>query len=356
MPLAPQRPVQAVNPDVREVRHVVAGSIMSASPRVPGPLPTLERSAVVVEAPGRGPGYWAGAPSAVLAGGVIYLAYRFRRPVGDGRGYANVVARSEDGERFETVLELRKDDFDTDSLERPALVARPDGGWRVFVSCGTPGTLHWRIDAIDADDPARFDPRRRTAVLPGDQVTAYKDPVVRWDGTRWHLWVCRHDLAIPEESDRMYSEYGTSADGLVWQIHGVALAGRPGHWDQRGARITSVLLDGRVPMAYYDGRAAASQNWHEQMGVAVGDGQGRFEAVGDTPVGMSPHDGRGLRYADAVRLADGGSRLAARRPARRRRAPRSPPASRSIPDSCAHHPAHPDAAAGRRRRGRTSAP
>ena len=282
---------------------------MSTSARVAAPLPTLKRSAVVVEAPGEGPGYWAGAPSAVRADGTIYLAYRLRRPVGDGRGYANVIARSEDGVRFETILELRKEDFDTDSLERPALVARPDGGWRVFVSCGTPGTLHWRVDAIDAEDPARFDPRRRTTVLPGDPTTAYKDPVVRWDGTRWHLWVCRHDVAVPDEADRMYSEYGTSDDGLAWQLQGVALAGRPGRWDQRGARITSVLLDGPVPAAYYDGRATASQNWHEQMGVAVGDGRGRFEAVGDAPIGTSPHDRGGLRYAEAVRLADGGYRL-----------------------------------------------
>src|SRR5262249_2940416 len=142
---------------------------MSARARMPGPLPSLERSAVVVEAPGSGPGYWAGGPSAVHVDGAIYLAYRLRRPVGDGRGYVNVIARSEDGERFETILELHKDDFDTDSLERPALVACPDGAWRVFVSCGTPGTLHWRIEAIDADDPAGFDPHRRTTVLPGDR-------------------------------------------------------------------------------------------------------------------------------------------------------------------------------------------
>jgi hypothetical protein len=282
---------------------------MSTSERIPAPLPSLERSVVIVEAPGTGPGYWAGGPSAVRVEDAIYLAYRLRRPVGDGRGYANVIARSEDGERFETIAELTKDDFDTDSLERPALIQRPDGGWRLFVSCGTPGTLHWRVDAVDAEEPARFDPSRRTTVLPGDPATAYKDPVVRWDGTRWQIWVCRHDVTVPEESDRMYSEYGTSADGLAWRLHGVALAGRPGQWDQRGARITSVLLDGPSPVAYYDGRASAAQNWHEQMGIALGDGRGRFRAVGDAPVGTSPHDGGGLRYADAVRLADGGYRL-----------------------------------------------
>lgn len=283
--------------------------IMNAAARNGAPLPTFERSTVVVGAPGNGPGYWAGGPSAIAAGSAIYLAYRLRRPVGDGRGYANVIARSEDGERFETILELRKDDFGTESLERPALIARPDGGWRVYLSSNTPGTLHWRVDAIDANDPARFDARRRVAVFAGDEATAYKDPVVRWDGTQWHLWVCRHDVAVPEEADRMYSEYGTSADGLEWTIQGVALAGRLGHWDQRGARITSVLLDGPRTVAYYDGRATAAQNWHEQMGLAIGDRPDRLEAVGDAPAGASPHDGGGLRYVDAIRLADGGYRL-----------------------------------------------
>lgn len=107
----------------------------------------------------------------------------------------------------------------------------------------------------------------------------------------------------------MYTEYATSTDGLAWRIHGVALAGRPGRWDERGARITSVLLDRVRPLAYYDGRATAAQNWHEQMGIAVGDGPGRFEATGDAPVATSPHAERGLRYVDAVRVADGGYRL-----------------------------------------------
>ncbi len=58
------------------------------------PRPSAGRSHQVVEAPGAGPGYWAGGPSATLAAdGTFWLAYRLRRPVGVGRGYANVVAR-----------------------------------------------------------------------------------------------------------------------------------------------------------------------------------------------------------------------------------------------------------------------
>ena len=69
----------------------------------------------------------------------IYLAYRLRRPVGQGRGYANVVARSADGVRFTTVATIGKDAFGAESLERPALVVTDDGRWRLYVSVATPG-------------------------------------------------------------------------------------------------------------------------------------------------------------------------------------------------------------------------
>ena len=95
---------------------------------------------MVVPAPGEGPGYWAGGPSAALDGdGTFWLAYRLRRPFGAGRGYANVVARSGDGVEFETVTELGREEFGCESLERPALVAARDGTWRLYVSCATPG-------------------------------------------------------------------------------------------------------------------------------------------------------------------------------------------------------------------------
>ena len=110
-------------------------------------------SAVAVAAPERGDGFWAGAPSAVRSGDDIYLAYRLRRPVSEGRGYANVVARSTDGVRFETLCVLRSDRLGCASLERPALVRRPDGGWRIYVSLSTPDSKHWSIDALGRGQP-----------------------------------------------------------------------------------------------------------------------------------------------------------------------------------------------------------
>ena len=278
------------------------------------PLPRWEGATVVVEPPGEGPGYWAGAPSVAASNGDTYLAYRLRRPVGRGRGYATVVAGSSDGVRFESLVVLDKDAMGAESLERSALVRVPtigsgQPGWRLYVSCATQGTLHWRVDVLEASDPSGFDPEKRMTVLPGDVGTAMKDPVVVWSGGLWHLWVCCHAIEVPDEADRMFTRYATSADGLDWTWRGVALAGRPGSWDARGARITSVLVDRPSPVAYYDGRASAAQNWEEQTGLAFSSGHGLFHAEDGGPAAQSPHEGRGLRYMSVLPLAGGGYRL-----------------------------------------------
>ena len=263
------------------------------------PIPRYAGSELVIAAPGAGEGWWAGGPSAARDGSTWWLAYRVRRPIGQGRGFANVVARSDDGVRFETVCTLDRDSFGAESLERPALVRRPDGGWRIYVSCATPGTKHWRVDAIDADSPAEFDAERRVLSMPGDEHTGVKDPVIHApaDDPLWRAWVCCHPLDQPGAEDRMTTRLATSADGLMWQFGDVVLAGRDGEWDERGARVTAVDTNRR--WAFYDGRANAEENFEERAAWAeASTADGPFEFAGG-PIG-SPHARHGLRYVDAV--------------------------------------------------------
>ncbi|MET0999771.1 MAG: hypothetical protein ABWX73_13725 [Marmoricola sp.] len=272
------------------------------------PLPTLDDPQVVVPAPGVGPGNWAGAASAVLVDGVTYLTYRVRRPLPDGRGIATVVARSDDGVRFTPVFEVYRGEFGAESFERPVVLQRPDGGWRLYLSCATPDSKHWWIEALDADRLEDIPTGRRTVVLPGDDQVAVKDPVITVRDGEWEMWLCEHPLTEPGEEDRMSTSYLTSSDGLAWTRHGTVLEPRPGLWDARGARVTTVISHDPL-VVLYDGRARAEDNWHETTSVARADATGQLHADPDAPVLRSPESDGALRYASAVRQADGSTRF-----------------------------------------------
>jgi hypothetical protein len=300
----------------------------------------------VVAAPGDGVGFWAGAPSAVRVDGVWWLAYRVRVADDAGRGLAVRLARSHDGLVFETVGEIGREPFGAASLERPALVPLPGGGWRLLLSCAAPGSAHWWIDSLEADDVAGLAAGRRRPVLSGDATTGVKDPVVRIGPDGWRMWACCHPLDDPAHTDRMTTRLYTSLDGWAWDAGRTVLApcearrprarrpagvpcgprthgGRldapaavgahllPGSWDRRGTRLTAVLSGGpREPtLALYDGRGSAEENWFERTGVALLTREGRFVPTRNGPMGESPYGGGTLRYVSAVPLGDWRYRL-----------------------------------------------
>ena len=63
----------------------------------------------------------------------LWLAYRVRRPLDEGRGVSVAIARSTDGVRFDPVDEVGRDAFGAASFERPVIM--PTGsGWRVYLA------------------------------------------------------------------------------------------------------------------------------------------------------------------------------------------------------------------------------
>src|SRR4029450_3368895 len=139
-----------------------------------------------------------------------------------------------------------------------------------------------------------------------DERTGVKDPVIRVIDGRWHAWICCHPLDIVDAEDRMTTAYAISDDGLTWNWHGTVLAGRPGAWDARGARVTAVLPDGR---AAHDGRGSAAENFPDATRLAAPAARGR-----PSPPGGQWRAGDGgplaaVRYLDVLPLPGGGHRL-----------------------------------------------
>jgi hypothetical protein len=270
----------------------------------------IGNSAVAVQSPGVGEGYWVGASSAIEVDSRIYIAYRRRSPVSLGRGGSVVIASSVDGENFNEVLcTIEKDKMDAESLERPTLILTDEGKWRLYLSCATWNSKHWGVKMLEADSPEGFGDSQSRLILPGDSHWGVKDTVIQHHENDYHLWATYHPLDDPGQEDRMYTKYAKSHDGIKWDWQdGFALEGRKGKWDERGARVTAVRFVGDMVIALYDGRATAEQNFDELTGVAVGSSPDRMEALDVGPL-RSPFGKGALRYADIVSLSNGDKRI-----------------------------------------------
>jgi hypothetical protein len=258
-------------------------------------LPRWENSQPVLHT-ARGTGNWIGAASALIHDGHIYLAYRDRHPVEQGRGNQAHVCRSplDDGTHFELLCVIDKSDMDAESLERPALDVTPEGTWDLYLSCATFNSKHWRIERLRARRPEDFSATTRETVFPGSAEFGIKDPVLVRDRDL-RIWATLHPLTEGDDNaDKMIS-----VDARTWER---VMEPEPGTWYSRGTRITAILDE----YAYFDGRATAAQNFEERTGLARWNGSRYIPEAG--PV-SSPHGGGALRYVSAIKLPGGGVRL-----------------------------------------------
>lgn len=285
----------------------------------------LRQGYIIREPAGVGPGYWTGAPGVFYAPEerAFYLTYRIRRPRGvpPDRGGEARVARSTDMRHFEDIWSVKKDAYDSVSIERSAIRRGRDGGWRYFTSFVDPADGRWCVSVLKASDPRRLDPstaRRLFAAAPLG-LEGVKDPWIL-DEAGGHYMLL--SVALPTARTREASHatldiFNTgdcvSATGLAWsrdldswEWRGVVFAPPVSTWDAYCRRINSIVRHQGNYLGFYDGSATHLENYEEKTGLAISSDLRSWESL--TPGGpalTSAHASGSLRYLDAVAADDG---------------------------------------------------
>lgn len=280
-----------------------------------------EAGTPVIQPQGHGSGWWVGAPSVWWDGTAYHLAFRTRRPQPE-RGGLFQIARNADGERFEVVNSIRKEDLGTSSIERGALLQTGDGIWRLYLSFVDPDDGRWRIDLMEADCPESLDPAKRVPILTAADIEGegIKDPWVCKVGSTWHMIASyaptpEGDVA-PDDmhgtrdiyntgTSKSLTGLATSEDGLSWHWQGPVFEPGASGWDAYAARIKTVYRHGRLFIGLYDGSRSVKENYEERCGLAVsGDLRSWRRVSTDGPI-VGPNGGPGsVRYAEAVQGPD----------------------------------------------------
>ena len=292
-----------------------------------GVVPLFDPAAgfAVVEPPAAREGNWAGAPSALFDGdtGRFYLYYRVRQPRPIRGGEARIAA-SADGVHFETIWSVTKEQLNSKSIERSALVKCLEGVYRLYISYVAAEDNRWRIDMIEAASPDAFDPARRRKVFTADDVGAegVKDPVVFVVGRRYYMLVSyapTPHTVTEAEKEKMHATgdvfdtgvtksctgLAISTDAAQFEWHGDIFYPPQEGWDSFITRIACVVYTPPVFTAFYDGNNDPNVNYEEQTGLAVSFDLKAFARVTTGGAILTGPEGKGcLRYIDAV-VVDG---------------------------------------------------
>jgi hypothetical protein len=283
------------------------------------PFPAFDPAdSLLVRAPERAePGYWVGAPSVLVDGDRTWLTYRERRPRGAAaeRGWRCAIAVSRDGERFEDVWEVRKDELETPSMERFDMTRTADG-YELLLSFVDPADGRWRIDSVMAARPEALDVATRRPALTADSTgtEGVKDPVLVEIGGAAHL-LASYAARGPDVDAAAHATadiYNTGATvhptglairnppGFTWQ--GTALqVGRAGSWDGYQARLGAIIAVNGGFAGLYDGSASHEENYEERLGLATSpDGRSWRSDTTTGPWLTGPGPSGSIRYVDVV--------------------------------------------------------
>lgn len=294
---------------------------MSSGLRHWAPLPLFdpEEGQTILKAERPEPDYWVGAPSVVHHEGRFVMAYRVRRPLGQGRGIACRIATSANGTNFSDIAEIRKTELNTSSIERSALQVLPGGEWRLYCSYVDPRDRRWRIDLMRAQAPEQFRSENRVPALTSEELglEGVKDPFVFMLGPVTYMMVNYVDKPdYPISADEMHgteNAFATgrmrSKTGLAYSIDGEHFTWQgnilsPGEgWDYLLARGSSIIQRDGVYWLFFDGRATTRETYQDRAGLAFSHDLQHFTKVDvAAPRLKSTHGSGALRYIDVLEV------------------------------------------------------
>lgn len=287
---------------------------------------TWVNGAVLRQPAGSEPGYWVGAPGAFFdaTDDCWYLTYRVRRPrgVAPDRGGEVRIARSKDLSRWDDVVTIGKDSYDSASIERSCLQRGPDGAWRYFTSYVQPEDGRWCTAVLKAGTVEKLDPANRKVVFTGPPLglEGVKDPwIIEHEGL-FHLFISVA-TPVPATSEGSHATrdifntgecksataLATSSDLENWDWQGVVLAPPPSGWDQYCRRLNSAALlhdsTGRAQfLGFFDGSASHRENYEERCALAVSTDLRTWRSLSpDGPAFVGPWATGSIRYVEAKR-------------------------------------------------------
>jgi hypothetical protein len=291
------------------------------------------QGAVIREPVGRERGYWVGCPGVCYdeTEGAWYLTYRIRRPrgVAPDRGGEVRIARSLDLKRWDDVLAINKEQYDSASIERSCLHRGPDGLWRYFTCYVHPDDGRWCTAVCKAAAVSQLNPADHQVLFTGPTrgLEGVKDPWIFEENGIYHLFLSVA-TPTPKTSDGSHATLdifntgecksatalAISRDLETWEWQGIVFAPTDSGWDRYCRRMNSLVPiggDNGGPsgrpryLGFYDGSASHLENYEEKCALAVSDDLRSWRPISPNgPVFTSPHTSTSLRYVEAT-AADG---------------------------------------------------
>jgi len=262
--------------------------------------------------------WWAGAPSVGRgADGIYWMACRMRTGGGPRglRGYEVRILKSADGERFEPVHHIKREDVPIPGFERPALLVDPKTGLFKLYLCGPWKEGPWSIVKLDdAAIPAEFvSASAKPVIVPRSSANdrdilplGYKDLVLCFAEGAYHCYV----IGYIRQNERVF--HFRSEDGERWEPVGdlrapiMDLAG----WHDFFVRPASIIPVGVGYLFVYEG---SKTTWHDPVyNVATGLGftfdlHRIIDLTPDSPLALSSPPSAGFatfRYSSWLRTGD----------------------------------------------------